>query len=101
MNSFPPELHVSNKEAFASLLFNDHLQRLRREVMFHMLHRKENDFFDLDVFNRKYVKDVTILLELVDVIEKELHELGWSTYLGFGDTGLYVYSSEEKPDGVY
>ena len=101
MDSFSKDLHVSKKETFATLLFNENLRRLRGEVMYHMLHRNESDFFDIDIFNREYVKDIDILMKLIDIIEDELHELGWSTYLGFGDTGLYIYSSEEKPDGVY
>jgi hypothetical protein len=39
--------------------------------------------------------------EMTTIITAELKELGWTTYLGFGDTGLYVYSTTEKPDGVY
>lgn len=101
MESFPTTLHVSNKETFKTLLFNENLKRLRGEVMYHILHQKENDFFDLDVFNRLHVNDNIISMKLTDIIINELKTLGWNTYLGFGDTGLYIYSTDERPDSVY
>lgn len=39
--------------------------------------------------------------EIVEVVSNELKELGWYPLLGFGDTGLYILSTDEKPDGVY
>lgn len=101
MESFPASLNVSNKEQFTKMLFEYHLSQLRRDIMCHMLHSKENDFFDLDTFNRNHVKNMKIMSEMTTIITAELKELGWTTYLGFGDTGLYVYSTTEKPDGVY
>jgi hypothetical protein len=101
MESFPASLNVGNKEQFTRMLFEYHLSQLRRDIMYHMLHGKENDFFDLDRFNRTHVKNMKIMTEMTAIVATELKELGWTTYLGFGDTGLYVYSSTEKPDGVY
>ena len=101
MNSFPENLNVSNKNNFNGLLDDHHISILRSEIFYHMLHSKENDFYDLDVFNKNYVKNMKKTHELVAVICIELKNLGWNTFLGFGDTGLYIYSSEEKPSGVY
>lgn len=101
MESFPASLNVSNKDQFAKMLFDYHLSKLRKHIMYHMLHAKENDFFDLDTFNRNHVKNMKIMSEMASIIAAELKDLGWTTYLGFGDTGLYVYSTSEKPDGVY
>uniref|UniRef100_A0A6C0KF40 Uncharacterized protein n=1 Tax=viral metagenome TaxID=1070528 RepID=A0A6C0KF40_9ZZZZ len=101
MDSFPSSLHISNKEMFTKMLHADHLGRLRRDIMYHMLHQNESDFFDLDIFNRTYVKDTPLLMSLVNIVTGELNKLGWTTYLGFGDTGLYIYSTSEKPNGVY
>lgn len=96
-----PFLHVVNKDKFSDMLFNEHLNLLRKEVKMHMLQRKENDFVDLDTFNRKYVNDIAKTHRMVATIREELTVLGWNTFLGFGDTGLYVYSTEEKPVGAY
>lgn len=101
MNSFPASLHVSNKDQFTKMLFDYHLSQLRNEIMLHMFHRKENDFYDLDTFNRNHVKNMSTVAEMEKIISAELKELGWTTYLGFGDTGLYIYSTTEKPNGVY
>jgi hypothetical protein len=98
MESF---LHVSNKEAFEQMLFEHHLSQLRREITYHMLHRNESDFFDIDTFNRNHVKNIKKVMEMVSIVTGELKILGWNTHLGFGDTGLYVYSTAEKPPGVY
>ena len=101
MDSFPDILNVKNKDNFSSLLFNEQVSVLRKELMMHMLQCKENDFVDLDIFNRKYVHDMKKTHEMVSILREELTLLGWNTFLGFGDTGLYVYSTSEKPAGVY
>jgi hypothetical protein len=94
-------LHVDYRNKFPDMLYKEHLSILREKVKYHMLQCKENDFIDLDTFNREYVKNMAKTQEMVSTICKELKELGWNTYLGFGDTGLYIYSTPEKPDGVY
>jgi hypothetical protein len=98
---FSPVLHVCNKDRFRQLLNQKHLDQLRDEITYHMLKGNELDFFDLDAFNRTYTKDMSVLMKMVEQIQTELIELGWFTYLGFGDTGLYIYSTPEKPDGIY
>jgi hypothetical protein len=100
-HTFPDALKVENKDQFFELLFTEHLSILRKDVMMHMLVRKENDFVDLDTFNRKYVNDMKRTHEMVSIVRDELKKLGWNTFLGFGDTGLYIYSTEDKPVGAY
>jgi hypothetical protein len=103
MNSFPESIHVSNKGNFSQLFFQKQLYRLRKEVVNFLYKRgdKENDFIDLDTFNRAYVNDMSLTQQMTKIVMEELAVIGWNTYLGFGDTGLYIYSTEEKPDGVY
>jgi len=92
---------VTNKEKFKDMLRKEHLDIMKKEIRYQMLHGKENDFYDLDKFNRQYVRNMNETHELVKIVQKELSELGWNTFLGFGDTGLYVYSTSEKPYGVF
>lgn len=95
------DLDVSNKQNFAVLRRKDLKEKMRKHVRTMMLEGNESDFFDLDQFNRQYVKDSSLATELLQEITAELHELGWKTFLGFGGTGLYIYSSEELPPGAY
>ena len=97
MEKIFPDIHVSNKHLFKDFLYREHSNTLRIEIRRHILNGNESDFYDLDAFNRKHVKNMTQTHEMVKEIREELHRLGWKTDLGFGDTGLYIYSTEEKP----
>jgi hypothetical protein len=101
MNEFPSYLHVSNKDKFNELFFDECVSIFRKTVVNHLLTQKENDFIDLDTFNRTHVRDMKLTQKIVSIIQTELTSLGWYTHLGFGDTGLYIYSTAEKPSGVY
>lgn len=93
--------HVSNKDNFDRLLEDDNLSLLRREICRHMLKGNENDFFDITEFNRAHVGNMNRTNDLVNRIITELHNLGWNTFIGFGGTGLYIYSTDELPQGAY
>jgi len=101
MDSLPQTLSVSCKSTFSDQLLTEYYRIFRKEVMMHLLHQKETDFIDLDRFNRTYPNKMETTRQIVETIQAELKELGWYTYLGFGDTGLYIYSTPEKPNGVY
>ncbi len=101
MNQFPEHLSVDRKEEFYSYRFS-RLQGKMRELIYDMMLKgNELDFLDLDLFNREYVKDMKLTTLLVNEICDELERLGWKTFLGYGGTGLYIYSSEELPPNVY
>lgn len=95
------DLDVSNKQNFATIRRNEMKVKMRKHIRHMMLEGNESDFFDLDHFNRNYVKDTALSSMILHEICEELHALGWKTFLGFGGTGLYVYSSEELPPGAY
>jgi hypothetical protein len=101
MNTFPEELNVVNKESFCDLLFKENLKIMRNELYNFIINGNEQDFYDLDTFNRKYIKNINKTHEMVDILSNELKNLGWNTYLGFGGTGLYIYSTEEKPKNAW
>ncbi len=101
MDTFSLTLHVSNKDNFSNIFFNKYLAKLRKIVANHILRGNENDFVDLDIFNRTYVKNMEKTREMSKIISSELKHLGWNTFLGFGETGLYIYSTEEPPANAY
>jgi hypothetical protein len=101
MDKFGLDIHVSNKVNFSEIKYNNLLAKLRKHVYNFILNGQERNFFDIDVFNRKYVNDISLMDEIVNKIVIELNNLGWNTYIGFGGTGLYIYSSEDLPQGAY
>jgi hypothetical protein len=101
MDNFGLELHVSNKLKLSDIKYRNLLAKLRKHIYNFMLDREESNFFDIDNFNRDYVKDINMTNEMVNKIVEELNKLGWSTYVGFGGTGLYIYSSDDLPQGAY
>jgi len=102
MESFANDLNVINKDNLRNIWKHKTLSRLRKHIYDFMISRtRENDFFDIDTFNRKYVKDIDITSNLVNTVVEELNSLGWNTYIGFGGTGLYIYSSNDSPSGMY
>ena len=101
MDQFHLELHVSNKDNLSAIKYKNLISKLRKHIYNFILDRQESSFFDIDIFNRNYVKDINMTNKMVNDVVIELNTLGWNTYIGFGGTGLYVYSSEDLPYGVY
>lgn len=100
MEEFPRALDVSNLAGFEDVLFTEHLKILRKKLFRHILRRNESDFFDIDAFDRKYVKSPNKTKKMIETVIGELNSLGWKTFLGFGETGLYVYK-DQKPLNAY
>jgi hypothetical protein len=100
MDSFPQYMSVTNKLNFIEITFKNNLSLLRKEIHDHIMASNENTFYDLDNFNRSYIKNMSITERMVNIIILELTDLGWKTFLGFGGTGLYVFS-HEKPLNAY
>ena len=102
MNSFGSDLYVLNKDNFENMFIETYTSKLRKKIYLFMIsNRNENDFFDIENFNRKYIRDMNKTNDMINNIVKELNQLGWKTHIGFGGTGLYIYSSEELPVGAW
>lgn len=98
MNSFPSEINKDNKENFNNLFNNMVLCMIREDIYRLLISRKdENEYIDLDKYYSKYGKNINI----IDTIITELNQLGWKTKLSFGDTGLFVYSTENPPTSCW
>jgi hypothetical protein len=99
MDSFPHYMNAKNIGSFTSINVARVTSIFRQEIYKTLLTRKdENVYIDLDIFRIKYCNNKTpIILEILEEITPELHELGWKTKLSFGDTGLFIYSTDEPP----
>lgn len=101
MEEFSLDIHVSKKGNFSNIKYINLLSKLRKHLYNFILDGNESSFFDIDIFNRRYVKDINMMNNMINQVITELNHLGWNTYIGFGGTGLYIYSSEELPVGAY
>jgi hypothetical protein len=99
MNSFPEHMNIQNIASFSTINNERVTSIFRQEIYETLLTRKdENVYIDLDIFRIKYCNNKTsILSEILRKIISELHGLGWKTKLSFGDTGLFIYSTDEPP----
>jgi hypothetical protein len=100
MQEFPKSLSSENTLQFSDLLKDYYLQQMRQDIYIHILRNNQNDFFDIELFDRKYVKDIKVTDKLIDIIITELEQLGWKTFLGYGGTGLFIYD-KEKPSSAW
>jgi hypothetical protein len=105
---FPDYIHSSNSINFDSIFKNILKINLRSKITEFILFRNsENDYFDIDNFISNYntYKSTNTILkyvsEFIDEIINELGNLGWKCKLSFGDTGLFIYSSENPPTSCW
>ena len=56
--------------------------------------------FDIELFDRKYVKNMKKTEEWCHLLIKELETFGWKTFIGYGGTGLFFYD-QEKPANAW
>ena len=111
MNKFPEEIDIRNKiiieqpykKNFEDYNYNRALNLLRKEIYDLIISRKdENDYFDIDIFFKKnnyYYKEN--FSTIVKIVLDELSSIGWKTQLSFGDTAIFIYSTDEKPSSCW
>jgi hypothetical protein len=96
MKEFPPTLKTENKDNFAKINHERLKCYLRRDLYEHIISHTENEYFSLDDFNRR-VGNMEKTNELIDELIPELTNLGWKCQKAYGDTGLFIYSTEKPP----
>lgn len=101
MESFPKHISPSNKENFTEIRKENLLRVLRNKIYELILKGNENDFFDLVIFDKQNVNNLSLTKNLLQTIIEELQNLGWKTKLSYGDTGLFIYSTEEAPASAW
>lgn len=101
MKEFPSTLNVKNKEKFPEFYYDIVLSYLRRDIYEHVIKEDENNYFDLDIFQRKYNLQLENRDKMIQQIIKELEDLGWNCKLSFADTGLFIYSTDKPPSSCW
>ena len=101
MLEFPTRLNVDNKDNFPQFKYERDMAYLRRNIYEFMLRRNETDFYALDTFAKECIVSPENLEKMLKVICDELQALGWKTKTEYGNTGLYIYSTEEHPTDNY
>lgn len=101
MKEFPSRLKPQNKDQFSSYCYNRNIAYLRKEIYELVIKGDENSYFDLDKFERYYKLKKGEIEKMSDTISEELEELGWHIKKSFGNTGLFIFSSEEPPPSCY
>ena len=104
MKVFPDVLNVKHKDGFPSVYYNRVMCYLRKAIYEHMISHDENSYFDLEKFGRIYFttdKREELITKMGIGIKKELTEMGWKCKLSFGETALFIYSSENHPKSCW
>ena len=87
MKNFPSKFNPENKDSFKVYSYERNLCYLRKEIYEYLL-SNPTDWFDLEDFNKRYVKNAQTTLEISKEIVKELEALGWRVKYLFGSTAL-------------
>ncbi len=97
MDVFPDNLNSKNKKDFSVYLYDLNKLNLRKKIYYHILKEEEKDYFCIYSFDKKYIKNIEITKKMINEIITELVCMGWKCKLGYGDTGLFIYSTIEPP----
>jgi hypothetical protein len=98
MQSFSSYLKPEEQNNFETYRDTILINQMRQEIETVILTGNINENFDLVIFNDKFnVKNMKKTLAFCNQLQKELNDLGWKTKLAFGETALYVFTSEKKP----
>jgi hypothetical protein len=112
MNTFPKEINIKdNKDIYNDIEFSKKFEKmnydriikeLRNDIHILIISRiDENNYFDIDTFGRSHNYKNKNLEKMISDIRNELENLGWKTKLSFGNTGLFIYSTEKEPSSCW
>ena len=101
MDKFPETIKAENKSSFSQAKKDYYTSLLRKEIYLHILNGNENDFFDINQFNKKYLNDEFMCEAIFSVVIPELQDMGWKYKVSFGGTGLFLYTTENAPAGAW
>lgn len=98
MNVFPDTLKPSNISQNKESLKREHLLGEVRTSIYTLLVKRdsEKEYFDLTELKRVEKSD-----EIIKTLISELVELGWKCDTSYGGTGLFIYSTEDRPENCY
>lgn len=99
MKKFPEKLNPKYKDTFPNFWKKRVKCYLRREIYEHILSHTEDEYFSLDIFDKKInpKSDMKTVQTLAEELVQELKDLGWKCIFSYGNTGLFIYSTEKPP----
>lgn len=103
MESFTNDINVENKSNFIIMYQNYYKKILRESIYINIIKNNENDYFDIDLWVKKnnFDRNIASVKDIIDEIIIELNQLGWNCKYSYGDTVLFIYSTEDPPKNCY
>ena len=103
MEKFLSVMKPDNKENFSSLWKKNRLKRLRKDLYEHILSNDENSYFEIDAWAKSnYDNNIETVQEMIEnTIIPELEKLGWTCKTSYGNTALFIYSTDKPPASCY
>ena len=101
MKEFSKKLIPENKLKFSNFLFERRLAYLRRDITENILLNNEEIFFDLEQFRNCHSMSTDDISKMSSIIIKEIEHIGWKTKLTYGNTAMFIYSTEQPPPNCY
>jgi hypothetical protein len=89
------------KDTFPQLRRKQCEALLRQSLYDHIISNDENNYFDIDRFNKTHVRNEDLCEELFEIVIEELVQLGWKYKICFGGTGLFIYSGDTVPRSAW
>lgn len=99
MEHLPKSLHVSLRKEFPKLNKKRVKSMLIDDLTLFLINRKnENEYFNLD----KYIEcNYPFMSEILDEIKADLDDLCWNYKMSFGDTALFIYTTDNPPPSCW
>jgi hypothetical protein len=94
-------IKTENRGMFKTMRIKIIFDKLRKKIYEHILEENENNFFDLQKFDKKHLKNLELTLVIVKDIITELEDAGWKCKLSYGNTALFIYSTEKPPPSCW
>ncbi len=91
----------SEKDSFAEMKKQRCVEILRQSIYDHIVAGDENNYFDIDRFNKNHVHSEEVCEDIFGSVIDELVELGWKYKICFGGTGLFIYSGDTVPRSAW
>lgn len=104
MKKFPSKFSPKNKEKFPEIWHNRVKCYMRRDIFEHVLSHTEDEYFSLDMFDKKIndeKSDMKLVKEICEELIPEIRQTGWNCTLAFGGSGLFIHSTEKPPKNCW
>ena len=102
--NFSKDISVNNKSQFKLLKKELCISKLYKDIEEHIIINEddENNYFSIDTWARENNIKINLVQDMLnEKIIPELQNNGWKCKKSFGDTALFIYSTEYPPPSCY